>query len=61
MAGPVAEPGAPGVPERAGDVKHSSACVDKLKSTGFKPEFNFDQGLEIAVKAYRDALQQEEK
>ncbi len=47
--------------ERAGDVKHSSACVDKLKSTGFKPEFNFDQGLEIAVKAYRDALQQEEK
>ena len=49
------------LPERAGDVKHSSACVDKLKSTGFKPEFNFDQGLEIAVKAYRDALQQEEK
>ncbi|MBR2425165.1 MAG: NAD-dependent epimerase/dehydratase family protein [Lentisphaeria bacterium] len=48
------------LPERAGDVKHSSACVDKLKSTGFKPEFNFDQGLEIAVKAYRDALQQEE-
>ena len=49
------------LPERAGDVKHSSACVDKLKSTRFKPEFNFDQGLEIAVKAYRDALQQEEK
>ena len=49
------------LPERAGDVKHSSACVDKLKSTGFKPEFNFDLGLEIAVKAYRDALQQEEK
>ncbi|MBR2435659.1 MAG: NAD-dependent epimerase/dehydratase family protein [Lentisphaeria bacterium] len=48
------------LPERAGDVKHSSACVDKLKSTGFKPEFNFDQGLEIAVKAYRDALLSEQ-
>ena len=44
------------LPERPGDVKHSSACVDKLMSTGFRPTYNFDQGLEIAVKAYRDAL-----
>ncbi len=44
-------------PERAGDVKHSSACVDKLNATGFKPGYTFEEGLEIAVKAYRDALQ----
>ena len=44
------------LPERAGDVKHSSACVDKLMATGFKPSYNFDQGLEIAVKAYKEAL-----
>ncbi len=44
------------LPERAGDVKHSSACVDKLMSTGFKPGYTFDQGLEIAVKAYKDAM-----
>lgn len=44
------------LPERAGDVKHSSACVDKLMATGFKPSYNFEQGLEIAVKAYRDAM-----
>ncbi|MBR3708786.1 MAG: NAD-dependent epimerase/dehydratase family protein, partial [Lentisphaeria bacterium] len=44
------------LPERAGDVKHSSACVDKLMSTGFKPSYTFDEGLEIAVKAYKEAL-----
>ena len=44
------------LPERAGDVKHSSACVDKLMATGFKPSYTFDQGLEIAVKAYKEAM-----
>lgn len=44
------------LPERAGDVKHSSACVDKLMATGFKPSYNFEEGLEIAVNAYKDAL-----
>lgn len=44
------------LPERAGDVKHSSACVDKLMATGFKPSYNFEQGLEIAVKSYKESL-----
>lgn len=44
------------LPERSGDVKHSSACVDKLMSTGFKPGYDFEQGLEIAVNAYKAAL-----
>lgn len=47
------------LPERAGDVKHSSACVDKLMATGFKPGYDFDKGLEIAVKAYRDAMKKD--
>lgn len=41
------------LPERAGDVKHSSACVDKLASTGFKPSWTFEQGLEEAIRAYK--------
>lgn len=32
-------------PERAGDVKHSLASVDKLHGIGFKPGGNLDDGL----------------
>lgn len=32
-------------PVRAGDVKHSRAAVDLLKSTGFKPAGSLEQGL----------------
>ena len=32
-------------PVRAGDVKHSRAAVDLLKSTGFKPGGSLEQGL----------------
>lgn len=33
------------LPERAGDVKHSSAAIDKLSATGFRPGADFDRGL----------------
>ena len=36
-------------PERAGDVKHSMASVDKLLATGFKPTSNFDKGLQATI------------
>ena len=44
------------LPERPGDVKHSTACVDKLLSTGFKPAWDFRRGLEVTVKSYVEAL-----
>lgn len=40
------------LPERPGDVKHSTACVDKLLATGFKPSWDFKRGLEVTVKSY---------
>ncbi|HQC52080.1 MAG TPA: NAD-dependent epimerase/dehydratase family protein [Lentisphaeria bacterium] len=33
------------LPERAGDVKHSSAAIDKLSAAGFRPGADFDRGL----------------
>lgn len=44
------------LPERPGDVKHSSAKVDKLMATGFKPSWDFQRGLEIAVAAYKAGI-----
>ena len=40
------------LPERPGDVKNSTACVDKLLATGFKPSWDFKRGLEVTVKSY---------
>ena len=39
--------------ERAGDVKHSYAAIDKLKATGFKPCSNFDEGLAATIEYFR--------
>jgi UDP-glucose 4-epimerase len=36
-------------PQRAGDVKHSMASVDKLLATGFKPTSSFDEGLRATI------------
>ena len=47
------------LPERPGDVKHSTACVDKLLATGFKPAWDFRRGLEVTVKSYVEALKSE--
>ena len=41
------------LPERAGDVKHSMAAVEKLHATGFRPENDFDQGLSATVEYFR--------
>lgn len=42
-------------PERAGDVKHSTAAVDRLLATGFVPTSNFDEGLEATIGFFRGA------
>jgi UDP-glucose 4-epimerase len=36
-------------PERAGDVKHSMASVEKLAAAGFQPTSNFDEGLQTTI------------
>ena len=41
------------LPERAGDVKHSMAAVDKLKATGFKPGHTFAEALEYTIAAWK--------
>ena len=41
-------------PERAGDVKHSMAAVDKLQATGFKPSSDFDKGLAATIEYFRN-------
>ena len=41
------------LPERAGDVKHSMAAVDKLKATGFKPGHSFAEALEYTIAAWK--------
>ncbi len=40
------------LPERAGDVKHSMAAVDKLKATGFVPAHTFSDALRQTIDAY---------
>ena len=37
------------MPERAGDVKHSMASVEKIKAAGFKPTSSFDEGLQATI------------
>lgn len=36
-------------PVRAGDVKHSTAAVDKIKNAGFVPTSDFDKGLAATI------------
>lgn len=43
------------LPERAGDVKHSMAAIDKLKATGFKPAHTFSDALKQTIEAYTAA------
>ena len=35
--------------ERAGDVKHSLAAIDKLRAAGFTPTSNFEDGLKATI------------
>jgi UDP-glucose 4-epimerase len=41
------------LPERAGDVKHSMAAVDKLLAAGFRPQSDFDQGLAATIEYFK--------
>ena len=40
-------------PERAGDVKHSTACVDKAAAAGYRANHTFDEGLAATIEFYR--------
>jgi UDP-glucose 4-epimerase len=40
-------------PQRAGDVKHSRASVDKLLGTGFTPMSDFDTGLKETIEFFK--------
>lgn len=40
-------------PERAGDVKHSLAAVDRLRGLGFVPTSNFAEGLAATVSYFQ--------
>lgn len=40
-------------PERAGDVRHSRAAVDKLLGTGFRPSCSLDRGLAETLAYFR--------
>jgi UDP-glucose 4-epimerase len=39
-------------PERAGDVKHSMAAVERLRSAGFTPQGNLSEGLQATVEFF---------
>ena len=44
-------------PNRAGDIPHSLACVDKArKLLGYEPQFSMKEGLKEAVKWYWENL-----
>ena len=40
-------------PERAGDVKHSLAAIDKLRAAGFTPTGNFADGLRATIQFFQ--------
>jgi UDP-N-acetylglucosamine 4-epimerase len=42
------------LPERAGDVRHSKASIDKIKEVlNYQPEYRFQEGLEIVYEWYK--------
>lgn len=44
-------------PERAGDIKHSNADIDKAKELlGYAPDYSFEQGIELTIEWYRENL-----
>jgi UDP-glucose 4-epimerase len=42
-------------PVRAGDVRHSLACADKLRAAGWMPAHTFDSGLEETIRHAKNA------
>lgn len=44
-------------PDRAGDIKHSNADISKAKELlGYDPQYNFEQGLNLAIDWYKENL-----
>lgn len=44
-------------PDRAGDIKHSNACIDKArKMLNYNPEFSFEEGISLAIDWYKENL-----
>ena len=43
-------------PERAGDVRHSTASLEKLNAAGFAPAVDFDEGLRETIESYKATL-----
>ena len=42
--------------ERPGDVRHSSAAIDRLLGTGFHPRSDFSSGLALTIEYFRDEV-----
>jgi UDP-glucose 4-epimerase len=40
-------------PERPGDVRHSTACLDKLSAAGFTPGFDFEAALRETIDSFK--------
>lgn len=44
-------------PDRAGDIKHSNACIDKArKMLNYDPEYSFEEGIALAIDWYKENL-----
>ena len=44
-------------PDRAGDIKHSNADINKAKKMlGYDPEWSFERGIKAAIEWYRENL-----
>lgn len=44
-------------PDRPGDIKHSNADISKAKKLlGYDPDYNFEDGLKLAIDWYRENL-----
>lgn len=44
-------------PDRAGDIKHSNACIDKArKMLNYDPEYSFEEGITLAIDWYKENL-----
>ena len=42
------------LPEREGDIKHSSASIEKLLKTGFSPEGDLENGLKATIDFFKN-------
>lgn len=44
-------------PDRAGDIKHSNACIDKARDLlGYDPDYSFEDGIQLAIEWYKENL-----